>query len=113
MTIDSANAFLVMKFALVLEFADDHTPVEEPRFQFRLYDEIGDILRNDSCLSRDKRKGYGLERVELALAGMDELALQGETPWLLPDGVESGIPHGSEIMISTLICQSLLVCWYS
>ncbi len=44
MTIDSANAFLVLKFALVLEFADDHSPVEEPRFQFRLYDEIGDTI---------------------------------------------------------------------
>jgi exodeoxyribonuclease V beta subunit len=51
-------------------------------------DEIADILRNDSCLSRDKKKGYGLERVELVLAGMDELALQREPPWLLPDGVE-------------------------
>lgn len=51
-------------------------------------DEIAGILHNDPCLSRDKNKGYGGERVELALAGMDELTLQEELPWLLPDGVE-------------------------
>lgn len=50
--------------------------------------EIGEILRQDNCLSRDKSKGYGEERVEAALSGMDELVAMDEDPWLLPDGTD-------------------------
>lgn len=50
--------------------------------------EIAGILRQDGCLSRDKSKGYGPERVEAALTGMSELVSLGEDPWLLPEGTE-------------------------
>jgi gliding motility-associated-like protein len=44
MTIDSTNALLVIKFALVLQYADDHTMISEPRFRFTLFDQKGDTL---------------------------------------------------------------------
>jgi len=44
MTIDSTNALLVMKFALVLQYADDHTAKMEPRFRVQLYDQKGDTI---------------------------------------------------------------------
>ncbi|MBN2274290.1 MAG: gliding motility-associated C-terminal domain-containing protein [Bacteroidales bacterium] len=44
MTIDSNNALLVIKFALVLEYAHDHTEVNEPRFRFTLFDQNGDTI---------------------------------------------------------------------
>ncbi|MCL7488864.1 MAG: exodeoxyribonuclease V subunit beta [Desulfobulbaceae bacterium] len=50
--------------------------------------EVSAILRDDQGLSRDKKKGYGAERVELALAAMDMLASMDEDPWLLPEAVE-------------------------
>jgi gliding motility-associated-like protein len=44
MTIDSNNALLILKFALVLQYASLHDPVEEPRFKLTLYDSNGNIL---------------------------------------------------------------------
>ena len=41
MAIDSSNALLIMKFALVLQYASDHTALMEPRFQLVLYDKNG------------------------------------------------------------------------
>ena len=48
MKIDSNNALLVFKFALVLEYANDHTDINEPRFRMTLYDDKGNILPNCS-----------------------------------------------------------------
>ncbi len=50
--------------------------------------EVAAILARDPCLKRDKNKGYGRQRLESALAGMDELAAAGEMAWELPDCVE-------------------------
>jgi len=44
MTIDSTNALLIMKFALVLQYASDHTALMEPRFKVTLYDESGTVI---------------------------------------------------------------------
>jgi gliding motility-associated-like protein len=44
MTVDSSNALLILKFALVLEYAADHLMIEEPRFRFTLYNENGDTI---------------------------------------------------------------------
>lgn len=44
MTIDSTNALLVMKFALVLQYASDHSTPEEPRFRLSLFDQHGDTI---------------------------------------------------------------------
>ncbi len=42
--VDSNNAFLTIKFAVVLQYAADHLEVEEPRFRFTLYDQNGDTI---------------------------------------------------------------------
>lgn len=44
MTIDSTNALLVIKFALVFQYDDDHIATNEPRFRFTIYDEHGDTI---------------------------------------------------------------------
>jgi gliding motility-associated-like protein len=44
MTIDSSNAMLILKFAVVLQYIDNHLTIEEPRFRFTLYDENGDTI---------------------------------------------------------------------
>lgn len=38
MTVDSTNAFVLLKFACVLEYASDHSAEQEPRFKLTLYD---------------------------------------------------------------------------
>jgi gliding motility-associated-like protein len=44
MTIDSSNALLIFKFALVLQYASDHSAINEPRFRLTLYDNKGNTL---------------------------------------------------------------------
>ncbi len=44
MDVDANNAFLLIKFALVLEYADDHTEENEPCFHFTLFDQNGDTI---------------------------------------------------------------------
>lgn len=44
MTIDSSNALLIFKFALVLQYANDHNAINEPRFKLTLYDSKGNVL---------------------------------------------------------------------
>jgi gliding motility-associated-like protein len=44
MTIDSSNCFLVIRFALVLQYASDHSATNEPRFRFTLFDSKGDTI---------------------------------------------------------------------
>jgi gliding motility-associated-like protein len=44
MTIDSSNALLIFKFALVLQYAVTHTEINEPRFRLTLYDSNGNVL---------------------------------------------------------------------
>jgi gliding motility-associated-like protein len=44
MTIDSSNALLILKFALVLQYAVTHTEINEPRFKLTLYDSRGNVL---------------------------------------------------------------------
>lgn len=51
MTIDSSNALLIIKFALVLQYADDHDATSEPRFRFTIYDENGNKI--DDCSNYD------------------------------------------------------------
>lgn len=62
--VDANNAFLVLKFALVLEYASDHTVIEEPRFRFTLYDEFGDTIPDcanyDVYASNDNVEGFNL-----------------------------------------------------
>ena len=62
MTVDSANALLVLKFALVLQYADDHTAKMEPRFRMKLYDQKGDSIPDcanyDVFASASNIKGF-------------------------------------------------------
>jgi gliding motility-associated-like protein len=44
MTVDSTNALLILKFALVLQYASDHNALNEPRFKLTLYDSNGNTL---------------------------------------------------------------------
>jgi gliding motility-associated-like protein len=44
MTVDSSNALLILKFALVLQYASDHTALNEPRFRLTLYNSDGNTL---------------------------------------------------------------------
>jgi gliding motility-associated-like protein len=44
MAIDSNNALLILKFALVLQYAYNHPETDEPRFRLTLYDNQGNIL---------------------------------------------------------------------
>jgi gliding motility-associated-like protein len=44
MTIDSSNCLLILKFALVLQYAITHYEINEPRFKLTLYDSNGNIL---------------------------------------------------------------------
>jgi gliding motility-associated-like protein len=48
MTIDSTNALLIIRFALVLQYASDHTALNEPRFRLNLYDSNGNVLEDCS-----------------------------------------------------------------
>lgn len=62
MTIDSTNALLIMKFALVLQFAQDHSTEMEPRFRLTLYDQKGekipDCANYDVYSSNNNVKGF-------------------------------------------------------
>ena len=49
---------------------------------------VSDILIHDQCLSREKKKAYGGQRTELAIAGMAEIAAAGDMVWQLPECVE-------------------------
>jgi gliding motility-associated-like protein len=42
--IDSSNALLIFRFALVLQYAADHNAVNEPRFKLTLFDSKGNVL---------------------------------------------------------------------
>ena len=44
MKIDSSNALLIFRFALVLQFAITHNEINEPRFRLTLYDSNGNVL---------------------------------------------------------------------
>lgn len=44
MKVDSSNALLIFRFALVLQYASDHNAINEPRFRLSLYDSNGKIL---------------------------------------------------------------------
>jgi gliding motility-associated-like protein len=44
MSIDSNNALLILKFALVLQYAIDHDQINEPRFKLTLFDSQGNVL---------------------------------------------------------------------
>lgn len=52
MSIDSANALLVLKFAVVLEDpTSDHTEIQEPRFKLSLFDQKGNTIHD--CANYD------------------------------------------------------------
>lgn len=51
LTVDSTNALLIVKFACVLEYANDHTASMEPRFKMTLYNQSGSKI-ND-CANYD------------------------------------------------------------
>lgn len=44
MTVTPDNVFLLMKFACVLEYAVDHSAIQEPRFKLTLYNSAGDTI---------------------------------------------------------------------
>lgn len=51
MTVDSSNSLLIMKFACVLQYDDEHTAAMEPRFKLTLFDDKGDTIRD--CANYD------------------------------------------------------------
>ena len=70
MTVDSSNAFLLMKFACVLQYSSKHDNVTEyePRFKLTLYDENDDVINDCSNYDvfasgnmEDKFKTYSSE----------------------------------------------------
>jgi gliding motility-associated-like protein len=42
--VDSSNALLILRFALVLQYALNHNAINEPRFKLTLYDSNGNVL---------------------------------------------------------------------
>lgn len=62
LTIDSNNALLVIKFALVLQYADDHNTTNEPRFRFTIFNDKGDTIPDcsnyDVFSSNKEIKGF-------------------------------------------------------
>lgn len=44
MTIDSSNALLILRFALVLQYIASHRQIDEPRFRLTLYDSHGNVI---------------------------------------------------------------------
>lgn len=62
MLVDSSNALLIMKFALVLQYAADHTALMEPRFKLTLFDKNGVIIPDcanyDVYSSNNNVKGF-------------------------------------------------------
>jgi gliding motility-associated-like protein len=57
MTVDSTNALLIMKFALVLQYIADHHTIEEPRFRVTLFNQKGDTLPD--CANYDVYSSSG------------------------------------------------------
>ena len=57
MKVDSSNALLVMKFALVLQYISDHKTIEEPRFKLTLFDQKNDTIRD--CANYDVYSSNG------------------------------------------------------
>ena len=51
-------------------------------------EEVAGLLRENKRLSRDKRKGYGLLRLEAALEFLEELLAAPSMPWLMPAELE-------------------------
>lgn len=64
LTVDSSNALLIFKFALVLQYAANHTEKVEARFRLTLYDkngnEIPDCSNYDVYASNQYVKGFNL-----------------------------------------------------
>jgi len=62
MTIDSSNALIIFRFALVLQYAVDHNAINEPRFKLTLYDSRGNVLPDcsnyDVFSSNQNIKGF-------------------------------------------------------
>ena len=60
--VDSSNALLIFKFALVLEYAADHNELNEPRFKLTIYDSLGNDLHDcsnyDIFASNKNIKGF-------------------------------------------------------
>ena len=51
LTVDSTNSLLILKFACVLQYASDHTALQEPRFKLTLLDPSGNTI--SSCTNYD------------------------------------------------------------
>ena len=93
MTIDSNNAFLIIRFALVLQYIENHTIKEEPRFRFTLFGENGDTIPDcsnyDVYASNSEVKGFHLYIPEnggvpvqwrdWTTVGADLMAFMGQT----------------------------------
>lgn len=58
MKVDSSNALLVMKFALVLQYISDHKTIEEPRFKLTLFDQKNDTIRDCANYDVFSSSGY-------------------------------------------------------
>jgi exodeoxyribonuclease V beta subunit len=50
--------------------------------------EVADILKNDRCLSRNRKDGYCHERVEQIVSRMDAYTGGSAMPWVLPEGFD-------------------------
>ena len=64
MKIDSSNALLIFKYALVLQYAANHTEKVEARFKLTLYDKDGNVIPDcsnyDVYASNQLVKGFNL-----------------------------------------------------
>ena len=57
LSVDSTNSLLIMKFACVLQYASDHTALQEPRFKLILYDKSGNTI--NTCSNYDVYSSSG------------------------------------------------------
>jgi len=55
--VDSTNSLLILKFACVLQYASDHTALQEPRFKLTLYDQSGNAI--NTCTNYDVYSSSG------------------------------------------------------
>lgn len=81
--------------ALKLLFAEVRRQWQQQR------EDAADLLRTSARLSRDNSKGYGLIRLEAALAELDRLAAAADLPWLLASDLELFTVSSIEASLNT------------
>lgn len=48
-TVNNGNKFFIYQYALVLEDPDGHSPIEKPKFEVKIIDQAGNIVKPEEC----------------------------------------------------------------